>query len=361
MTQTSVEDGMWVANGPQNGLSDSGTLEFLISGTKEHYIDLANSYMHIQVKIVNADGTNLAEDAEIAPVNNFFHSLWSQIMLSLNNREVTSSGSMYPYRSYIESLLTFGSAAKSTYLTGALFYKDTPGHMDSIAAANVGATTRRAFAAESKVIDMQSKLHLDMMFQQRYLINNVDVKLKLTRSRDAFVTIGVAGFKIKILAAVLHVRKVKISPSVQLEHITALFKGLCLYQILRAELKTLTIPRFNQSISHDNLFLGQLPRRVILGFVDNDAFNGRLNTFYTNASNGISTEEYSRGFTLYAFDLTPELASSGHFDLLKNGDLSLEAKILEALPTSVNVIIYAEFQNLIQIDRQKSVLTDFSA
>ncbi|XP_078485345.1 uncharacterized protein F54H12.2-like [Ciona intestinalis] len=253
---------------------------------------------------------------------------------------------------------------------------------------------------------MQSKLHLDRMFQQRYLINNVDVKLKLTRSRDAFATIGVAGFKIKILAAVLHVRKVKISPSVQLGHITALSKDLCLYPILRAELKTLTIPRFNQSISHDNLFLGQLPRRVILGFVDNDAFNGRidknpfhfktyglsslslhsngkqvpakeltpnygvgtyirsymslftgLNTFYTNASNGISREEYPRGFTLYAFDLTPDLASSGHFDLLMKRRLKYRSKIFGG---STNV---SQCDNLRRVpksysNRSAEILTD---
>nr|XP_002123084.2 uncharacterized protein F54H12.2-like [Ciona intestinalis] len=403
MTQTSVQDGMWVVNGVQNGLSDSGTVEFLISGTKEHYIDLANSYLHIEVKIVNADGTNLANDATVVPTNNFFHSLWSQVMMSLNNRDVTSSSSTYPYRSYIENLLTFGPDAKATHLTGSLFYKDTPQHMDAIDDTNTGATLRKAFCAGSRVIDMQGKLHLDLMFQQRYLLNEVDVKLKLTRSKDTFATIRPAGFKVKITQASLHVRKLKISSSVQLGHITALDRGLCKYPITRVEMKTITIPGGNQSISHENLFLGQLPKRVIIGFVDNDAFNGihnknpfnfkhynltslalhsngrqipskeltpnftdglyirsymtlftGLGKFYADEGNGISRSDYPHGYTLFAFNLTPDLADGTHFDLIKSGDLSLEAKFGNALTNSVNIIIYAEFQNLIQIDRERN-------
>jgi hypothetical protein len=38
--------------------------------------------------------------------------------------------SMYPYRAYIETLLSYGPAAKESQLTGVMWYKDTPGQQD---------------------------------------------------------------------------------------------------------------------------------------------------------------------------------------------------------------------------------------
>ena len=42
--------------------------------------------------------------------------------------------SLYPYRAYIETLLSYGPAAKESQLTGVMWYKDTPGHQDKTAA-----------------------------------------------------------------------------------------------------------------------------------------------------------------------------------------------------------------------------------
>jgi hypothetical protein len=51
--------------------------------------------------------------------------------------------SLYPYRAYIETLLSYGPAAKESQLTGVMWYKDTPGHQDKTAAANKGFTSRK--------------------------------------------------------------------------------------------------------------------------------------------------------------------------------------------------------------------------
>jgi hypothetical protein len=37
---------------------------------------------------------------------------------------------MYPYRAYIETLLSYEPAAKESQLTGVMWYKDTPGQQD---------------------------------------------------------------------------------------------------------------------------------------------------------------------------------------------------------------------------------------
>ena len=36
------------------------------------------------------------------------------------------------------------------------------------------------------------------------------------------------------------------------------------------------MPQGQNSFTHDNLFLGQLPKRIVLGLLDNHAFNGDI-------------------------------------------------------------------------------------
>ena len=166
-------------------------------------------------------------DEDVGPVNNFLHSMFSQIDVSLNGTLVSSSTSTYAYRAYIENLLTYGPAAKTSQLTAALFYKDTAGRMDVTepnladqANRNLGLTSRARLARESRTIDMIGRVHSDLFFQERYMLNEVNVKIRLARSKDAFCLMSRNNtpFKVKIHSAALYIRKVKLSPSVFLAH-----------------------------------------------------------------------------------------------------------------------------------------------
>ena len=81
-------------------------------------------------------------------------------------------------------------------------------------------------------------------------------------------------YKVKIISAVLLVRKVQLNPSIFLAHVKALDSGLAKYPIRRVVCKTYTIPAGNLDGNHEKLFTGQLPTRLVIGCVDNDAFNG---------------------------------------------------------------------------------------
>ena len=71
--------------------------------------------------------------------------------------------------------------------------------------------------------------------------------------------------------------------------------------------------------------------------------------------NDITREDYPRGYALYAFDLSPDLAEEGHFNLAK------QLKFGAALPNTVTVVAYAEFENVIEIDRKRNVIYDFGS
>ena len=115
----------------------------------------------------------------------------------MNGTLITSSTNTYAYRAYIETLLSYGSDAKSSQLTAALFYKDDVGKIDkqnslaeNAADRNSGLAKRHTFSARSSEIDMIGRIHSDIFFQERYLLNEVNARIKLIRSSDAFCLMG---------------------------------------------------------------------------------------------------------------------------------------------------------------------------
>ena len=146
--------------------------------------------------------------------------------MTLNGTVVRAANNMYPYRSYIETLLSYGSDAKRSQLTSELFYKDDAGRFDTLemdcANANSGLVKRNTLIRSSRSFDLIERVHCDLMLQNRYLINEVNVKLKFVESSDAFSLLCPNQQKVNIENAVLYVRKVKLSSSVFLGHAKAL-------------------------------------------------------------------------------------------------------------------------------------------
>lgn len=410
-TQTSLEHGLYVEHRPQSILSDSSPVEIVVVEEGDYYLDLSNSFLYVRAALVKQNGTNLPATANVAPVNNFLHSLWAQVDVSLSNTLITQSNNTYPYRAYIENLLSFGPAAKRSQLSSNIWYKDTANQFETITGTNnKGYVSRKAIASESKEFDMMGKLHLDLSFQNRYLLNGVEMKIRLVRSKDDFCLIGQGTNKVVLKEVALYCRKVRPSAAVRLAHTKALQIGMCKYPIRRVEVKSFTIPQGNLTASKENLFLGQLPKRVIVCAVDNAAYNGTIATnpfnfknydinfialykdgeqipsrplqpnfgdnlcvrsyirlfsetgqYYLDEGNDITQQDFIHGNTLFAFDLTPDLASGGgHFELIKQGNLRLDVRFGTALPNTINVIVYAEFDNILQIDKTRNVIFDYA-
>ena len=61
---------------------------------------------------------------------------------------------------------------------------------------------------------MIGRIHGDIFFQARYMLNEVGMKIKLVRSKDDFCFMGAADMKLQLTRhASLFVQKVKLSPS----------------------------------------------------------------------------------------------------------------------------------------------------
>ena len=122
------------------------------------------------------------------------------------------------------------------------------------------------------------KLHIDLTFQNRYLLNGVEVRLRLIRTKDLFClheNANQAQNKVSLKEVTLFVRKAsKTKPAVQLAHVKALQHATAKYPLRGVQVKSFTVLTGNRTITKENLFLGQLPIQLVVGVVDNDAYNG---------------------------------------------------------------------------------------
>ena len=413
-TQTAVQDGMWVEYHPLATLAPAAPIEFTISGATGDYLDLSNTFLHLRAKITKPDGTDLDADTNVAPVNYWMHSLFSQVDVLLNDTLVTPSENTYPYRAYLEATLNFGRDAKKSHLTSALYFRDVAKHFDDVQGdENKGLKSRRDIASRSREVDMMGRLHCDIFHQEKFMLNGVDVKIRLIPSKNVFnlmAEVPFANYQSVITHASMFVRKAKINPAVALGQAKASEKGAVKYPLKRVVVKTFSIPRGNLGVVQDNLFLSQTPNRLVVGLVDSAAYNGLPNknpfhfktyglnflslyldgkqipskpltpnypgghfilAYYSlmtatglanrDAGSFIERRDFPYGYTLYAFDLTPSLLDENElFELVKSRALRLEMKFEHVLTESVMVIVWAELDSIIEIDRSRQVLTDFS-
>ena len=75
--------------------------------------------------------------------------------------------------------------------------------------------------------------------------------------------------------------------------------------------------------------------------------------------NDISRTDFENGYALYAFNLSPDLGEDDHFNLTRQGGKRLDLKFGAALPNAVTVLVYAEFENVIEVDRKRNAIYDF--
>ncbi|XP_051504031.1 uncharacterized protein F54H12.2-like [Myxocyprinus asiaticus] len=281
LTQTAIEKNTYIEVPPLSAISDSSPLEFFIAGTGEDYVDLNNTLVFLLLKITNADGVDIENGAPVGLINYAGATVFSQVDVSLGDHLISQSSSTHPYRCIIECLTNYGKDALETLFSAGLFYKDTAGHMDVAdpAGGNRSLTKRVAFTNGSNVVELLAPVHSDIFFQEKLMLNGVDIKIRMTRGKDEFCLMrsDAVAYKLNILSASLFVKKVSVSPAVRLGHAQELISTTAKYLIDRVCLKNFSIPAGSCVCNQENVFLGTLPKSVVLAMTDNDTFTGSYN------------------------------------------------------------------------------------
>ncbi|XP_066570679.1 uncharacterized protein F54H12.2-like [Amia ocellicauda] len=333
----------------------------------------------------------------------------SQVDITIGDRLISQSNNCYRYRAIIESILNYSESTLNTQYSAGLFVKDTAGQHEVTAlnGANLGFKNRAANTAGSRKLELLGCIHADMFFQDKLMLNGVDIKIKLTCNREAFCLMSNAeDFKLSVLSAALFVKR---APAVRLGHADAMQVANAKYPVDRVQMKVFSLARGSRVCNQENLFLGQLPKIIVIGFVDNAAFSGDVTqnpfnfkhcdiNFLALYADGeqiptkplqpdfandncvreyfnlvetagkrlkdkplvVDRKEFARGYTLFAFNLSPDQECTGHYSLIKTGNLRAEIRFALPLPTTVNMIVYAVFDNIVEINMRRQVLYDYS-
>ena len=69
---------------------------------------------------------------------------------------------------------------------------------------------------------------------------------------------------------------------------------------------------------------------------------------FLKEGNRITREAYPIGYCLFAFDLTHDLCANDctQWNLIKHGSVRLDVRFDDPLTTTVNCIVYAEYENI---------------
>lgn len=401
--------------------TDLNIIEFDIAPT-DHYLDLKRTQIELNVRIMKRDGATgvvsipQTADGTCAPSNLLLHSMIERVEVHLGpaRTNVSPTDNMYGLRTYIEYLLGYGSDAKSSHLTMAGWYADSPAHFDTQAALNAGFISRQTLFSGGKTVALRGYLNTPIMQQGKLLLNQCGVRIvvHLKPAKYCLMSnpVGEAAthsYIYEIREANLRVCNVSVNPSVQIGHESALAEANARYPILFPIVNHHSIAKGSQSFSYQNLFAGDVPSTVFVvmqtsnrfegsmstnclalehcnlsrmvisvngeaypdglletDFTDHDyldAYNGLFsatNTFNRDLGIEIDRDAYKKGYTVFAFDLSrnQEGSCTEIRDSASVGNVSIDLHFKVPLANAVVMTVIGYVKTSVEITRDRQIL-----
>ena len=420
-TQLSIERTIVTEHRPLSILNSVSNIEFMIDSPIDEYVLLREMMlqMRIRVDIKKATGTGTigaGDWAKIGGVNNLLHSLFKAVDFEINGKSITLNPQTYAYKAYFETNLGYPSDAQNTHLSASgYFIDDSHKETRSAKQTNFMKPSTIVNTGTGKTIDLLGKLFIDICQQPKALLGGTKIKITLIPNDPNFylwADDNTLTPTVTFEYASLFVSRAKVNHSVVEAHHTALRHTPAKYPITRGNVKLFTVNANSLDVNIDNAIVGQIPRRMFVAFVKNKASNGDLTTNpynfehfnlnYLVASvdgiqypsipftpdfskgifareflsifdtlNGLSTEntvyldieDYKSGNTIYGFtfgaDKIDDCYKSGYVNPRYNGSLGLHIKFATAPTEAITVITYSEFDNVLEIDQNNEVITDY--
>jgi hypothetical protein len=116
---------------------------------------LSRTLFNVKVKIVKQGGTSYVAEEAIGPFNNLLDTMFSDVKVEFNQKQVSDSRNMYHYRANLGDLFNLYNTSKDTHQTASFWFQNDPGMLDS--PNNSAFLKRKNFSDGGKVIDMAGK------------------------------------------------------------------------------------------------------------------------------------------------------------------------------------------------------------
>ena len=363
----------------------------------------------IKIRVTKTDTTALAGTDAVAPVNLTLHSLFSSVSVRLCGKKISEKDTLYPYRAYLETLLTYNAHVLKTRMGAEGWSKDVAANIDdvTVAGGNTGFAARQKLAGSSPAVILVGRPHVDLFHQPLDLPPNCGLTLKLTPSPTAFhlMEASTGTSKVVLLEARLFVRTKKVAPELVLAHKDMLQKGSMRFPLNRVTVNKYGIASGFKSISIPMNFPAKLPKRLFMGLVSNAATTGArnknpfnfqhyklqdltltvngvqvpmnglemdfetkdfmrayLNTLQAlgidtdNRAIDITPDEFGGGFTIYGFKVAPgPVDGAVHTVANSVGSIVANLTFADVLGENVDLIVLAETPAVLEIDKLTSV------
>jgi len=407
--QRQIEESIYQVLQPFN--KQDKTIEFYIKDD-QYYIELNKTEVEVTFKIVKEDGSNLEATDKVGAINYLGATLFENVEIKLNGEQISQGSTSYAERAIMEVLMSYGEDAAKGWLRAGLFEKDTAGKMDiadpEAADGNAGLKSRADLTKLSKAVTVRAKLHGDIFNQPRPLPSGNRLDIKFSRNPDSFCLMTAEAdkkYKIIIEDMALHFLKIRVSKSVQ-----QLNAGReLIFPIDRVEQNYFNVPKEGKKINLNHLHEGEIPTRLVFGFVDSTAHTGEynLNPFnwvhanlrrvtllrddqivdsrginvnfttgdimagfwnlyratnmrYANAGMLINMDDYKKGgYALWAFDLSPSQCDEQFNDPTRRGKLSLELEFEKERDNALGLCAYLQFNSEIVLNKAKQAVKIF--
>ena len=370
---------------------------------------------------------DIKDDHYALPINNIAHSMFKNVELEdgTEGTSIYNSNNHYPYVAYLRTLLWESTELKSNVMeTTEGWVKDSfKDWADNDAVSNNGATRRlQAFVQKDGTpIRMTFAYPLrgvDFWREDKLLLNGMDLRLKLTPAGDDFTLLsnynGDNNSRARLNIEDIHLNlcKVVLHPQVVQSLSSRLGSSVASAVHTRSEIRMFHIPTGSQHGDRDPLYMGILPYKVFVFFVDAAAYNGsrsknpfkfqnldvefialyindkpvphrgyQLNfsdeddkntcihawrqLLCTTAEDSlvrptdISFQEFLQGYTIFAFNVNPMIGANIKDKRLpapKYGNMRLEARFRSNTTTPMNCMIYGLFVGATEISGDRQVI-----
>lgn len=399
----------------------NGVLDFVVEGNSDHMIVPSKTFLKITAelsgsnkKVEGKDQKTVATGANVGVVNNVLHSMFESVEVFVSNQTTTKVDKHNGYCALLQTLCNYDEDAWNTYFQLSGWQKDTAGQMDSIQEGeNLGFDKRKKlFQGKTNRCELIGKMFSPLFFQEKVLPTQVTMRVVLKKKSDQFVLLHEEGdFELKIVDAVLMVQKVSVVSGLRQSINQMLDEGKPIpYFLNTPSVNFYTIEQGSSQFVRDNLFLGRIPQRIVIGMVETEAYHGKPNKnpynfqhfgvteiclykdgvpyprpmikmdfdeghcadayhhFMTSLGGActrvvpmITMDDYMKGYTLFSYDMSPDqMGSTSPGALLNlNSNIRLEMKFKTPLARNITLLVYYQMDQLMEIHRDRRVTVDF--
>ena len=266
---------------------------------KVRLTDPAAGYQGLKANMANSDANNTRNTY---CVNDFGHSIFRDMTLSMNGVLMTEQSNTYHYRAYLETLLNYSRDEGATKLApqGWVNQLNVIAEMGATG-ANSDIPTNANWNGNIELRALTSRLldqnwhtfiirpHLPPLKTGKCLVPGVQLDFELflnpstvylmgtpnkgTLTDKKFPAIDNEDIKVTLL-----MRKVTLTASVyvRLQKERQLGKKIVRYPVVRSEIRTFSFDGRTTQWEQDNVFVGRFPDRAMVKLQHSNAFNGDL-------------------------------------------------------------------------------------